>query len=352
MITKFVITILVILSISWPFSILRARENITDITTLLLAQNIKMNLAIISSSVKALGNEYVRLYDQTPVMTEQDQQKWLARSFSDKQTVLFRPITSGAEPEFQASQPSYLYYHGKELSANVWRELNTFTRMSSMFKSTYYTFNDSWVYLTTADGAFFIYPYLPLNEAIHNYPPTQQVFYTAADFNNRTFGWTPPYLDLVGAGMMVTVSHPMYLQDKLLGVIARDITLTQLANQTLKPVTDSGNQLISLIIDKNGMAIANSQAEGMKEIKTINNKAKTAVLYYCDQKTLSGSTNAGAQSSARALYNQAGQLALEAGKSASQETLWQFTLKAGEDQYQASVAQIKTTGWFVITLQP
>jgi len=350
--TKFVITMLVILAIAWPFSILQARENSTDTTALLLAQSIKMNLDTISRSVKALGDEYVRLYDQTPVMAEQDQEKWLARSFSDKQTVLFRPFTTGPEPGFQAPQPSYLYYHGKELTPNVWRELNSFTRLASLFKLTYDTFNDSWVYLTTADGAFFIYPYLPLNEAIHNYPPTGQVFYTAADFKNRTFGWTPPYLDLAGAGMMVTVSHPIYRQDELLGVIARDITLTQLANQILEPFNDFDNRLISLIIDKNGMAIASSQAEGMKEINTVNAKAKTAVLYYCEQKTMSRSTNARAQSSTRALYNQAGQLTLEAAKSAPQETIWHFTLKAGGHQYQASAAQIKTTGWFVITLQP
>lgn len=350
--TKFHTAILILLAIAWPLSTPWASEADADATALLLAQNIKMNLAPIAGSVKALADEYVRLYDQTPVMPEQDRKRWLARSFSNKQTVQFHPFTTGPEPEFQAPQPAYLYYHGKDLSPDIWHEFNVFTRLAPMLKLTYDTFSDSWVYLTTKKGAFLIYPYLPLDEAVHNYPPTEQVYYTAADFKNRSAGWSPPYLDLVGAGMMVTVSYPIYRQDELLGVFSRDITLTQLAVQTLEPVTDTGMPLICLIIDKDGMAIATNQAEGMKEINTINNKAKIAVLYYCQENKLPRSINAGARSSSVPLYNLAGQQTLEAAKSAPDKPIWHFTLEDGDRQYRTSATRIESTGWFVITLQP
>jgi hypothetical protein len=63
-----------------------------------------------------------------------------------------------------------------------------------------------------------IYPYLPMDQAVKNDPPTEQVFYRAADFKRRAVGWTLPYLDLVGAGLMITASYPIYAEDKLLGV--------------------------------------------------------------------------------------------------------------------------------------
>ena len=37
-----------------------------------------------------------------------------------------------------------------------------------------------------------------------------------------------PYLDLVGAGMMVTASCPVYEDDRLLAVVSHDITLKEL----------------------------------------------------------------------------------------------------------------------------
>ena len=288
----------------------------------------------------------MRTYEQTPVM--QGQNKW--RLVSSRQTVLFRPSDAGSEPKYQAPQPSYLYYHGKELTPNVRREINVFTKMAPMFQLSFDTFNDSWVYLTTKDGAFVVYPYLPLSEAVNNYPPTKQIFYTSADFEKRTFGWTAPYLDLAGAGMMVTVSYPIYQKDELLGVVSRDITLTQLANKALNPVITSNARLVCLVIDKNGMAIASSQAAGMKEINSINNEAKTAALYYLAEKSLDKTTNDKARSSSFDLYNQAGQLTLMAAKSAPQKTIWHFSIDDSSHKFKASVAKIITTGWFVIIL--
>jgi hypothetical protein len=347
--TKIMKIALVVLAVAWPVSGLWAVENNADTTSLLLARYIEGNLAAMSNSIKALGEAYVRAYERTPVMPGQEQEKWLARSSGENRTIIFRPTATGPEPKFQAPRASYIYYHGKKPTKEAWREFNTFTQVAPMFQLAYETFNDSWVYLTTKEDAFLIYPYLPLGEAVNNGQPTEQIYYKAADFKNRTFGWTPPYLDLVGAGMMVTVSYPLFKQDKLLGVISRDITLTQLANQALEPVIASDSRLICLIMDKNGMAIASSQDKGMKEIDTVNNEAKTAALYY-GRKISDKSTKA--RLSSIALNNKAGQLTLEAAKSAPGKSLWNFSFKDGDTQFKSSATQIKATGWFVIVLNP
>ena len=90
------------------------------------------------------------------------------------------------------------------------RQLNLFEQLVPTFRSAYESFPFSWVYLTTADEAMMIYPYLPLGQAVNNGIPTENGYYKAANFDARAVGWTPPYLDLVGAGMMITASYPVY----------------------------------------------------------------------------------------------------------------------------------------------
>ena len=66
-------------------------------------------------------------------------------------------------------------------------------------------------------------------------------------------------MDLVGAGMMVTLSYPIYHEEDLLGVVSRDITLTQLSNQALKPISSHAKGLVSFIVDGKGLAIATAR---------------------------------------------------------------------------------------------
>ncbi len=46
-------------------------------------------------------------------------------------------------------------------------------------------------------------------------------------------GWTAPYLDLLGARMMITASYPIHASERLLAVASRDITLAQLSPSVL-----------------------------------------------------------------------------------------------------------------------
>lgn len=326
--------------------------SLNDTITLQLAQNIELVLEHVSASIKALGEEYVRLYKKTSSMDKAEQRAWLDHSKREEKTIHFRPFTSGPEPSYQSPFPSYFGYSEKKLPPEIWRELKVFVALAPSFKIAYDTFDYSWVYFSTVDEAMLIYPYLPLRQAMNNYLPTKQVYYKAADFKNRTFGWTEPYLDLVGAGMMVTVSYPVYDKDKLLGVVSRDITLSQLSRQVLHPINRYARNLTSIIIDRTGLAIANSQVAAMKEINAINDKAGAAVLYYREAKEMASGGSPKAAYSTSALFNHACESVLALVRKEPRGKIWHLTFEIQQQRYNVTATRISGTGWLIVTLAP
>ena len=315
----------------------------------LVADSIDSDLKNLTASVCALGDEYVALYVKISAMPKKERDKWLANSIRKKETVIFHPLTIKSFPKYQSTQPSFLYYKKGIPTKQAWRELKIFEALASSFKVSSGTFHDSWVYMTTVNSAFLIYPYLPLKEAVNNFPPTKQVFYKAADFKNRKIGWTDPYLDLVGAGMMVTVSCPVYYRDKLLGVICRDITLDQLSKQTLKPVSDAKASLTCLIMDKNGLAIANSQKNAMNEIDKVNPKAGSAVLFYRNKQALPSLKVSNIKNSNTALFNQIGSEVIHRIRQCPAKKTLNFQLSSKKQSIAISATRVKSTGWLVVT---
>ena len=326
----------------------RTPEPVSGIISRLVAQNLDLNFQQMAASIKALGEEYLRLHKITLPMGRAEQQKWLDRSIRLKETTAFYPQSQKPELAYQAPFPAYFSYRGDDYTPHMWHELKTFVSLSHMFRTAYKTFNDSWVYLTTANGAFLIYPYLPLNEAVNNYPPAKQVFYRAADFKNRTFGWTASYLDLAGAGMMVTVAYPIYDKEKLLGVISRDITLGQLTRQQLKPVAES-RSIFCLIADKNGRAIANSTAAGGDEIKEVNRKAGSPILYYRTREGMlsldRGTVRASSKESCLATEGILGVISKR-----KKAKTWNYNFQVQNQHYRVSASRMSTTGWLVLTV--
>ena len=318
--------------------------------SLQLSRSLELTLERVSESIKALADEYVRIYEATPPMDEAEKDLWMKQAFEKGKTVSFRPFSSGPEPAYQAPVPAYLFYNGRHITPNVTRELKTFVSLAPLFKATYRTFHYSWVYMTTVDEAFLIYPYLPLDEAVNNLPPTKQGFYKAADFEERRCGWQKPYPDLAGAGMMVTVSYPVYSGEKLLGVISRDITLTELSTRLLKPIAGRSKDLFTMIMDKDGLAIATSRAAGTKEISRVNTQACSAVLHYRTPQGLKSLGNQKAVDSSNALFNEAGENALAAVKKEPHAETWQLNVKMGPTTHKAAVARIPATGWLLITI--
>lgn len=326
-----------------------ASDNLSVVAAL-LSESVDLNLLSLAESVKALGEEYALLYTRSNAMNRRERQKWLINSRHSGEVTIYHPFDARKTIGYQSPFPSYLYYKSGDPSQNTWRSFKVFETLSLSFKNAYETFDDSWVYMTTVDDAFLIYPYLPLKQAVKNTPPTKQLFYTSADFKNKTFGWTPPYLDLAGAGLMVTVCYPAYHENELLGVVSRDITIRQLTKKILSPISKSQGKIKCVIIDKNGLVIANSDPEDMKEIEMINEKAKTTVCYYRASKSLKSLTMAGARNSGNELCNRIGEAALKHVKKNPESAECSFKLSANKQTYSVNVGKVKTTGWLVLTI--
>jgi len=318
--------------------------------SLQLSRSLELTLEHVSESIKALADEYARIYEATPPMDEAEKDLWMKQALEKGKTVSFRPFSSGLEPAYQAPAPVYLFYNGRNITPNVTRELKTFVSLVPLFKVAYQTFQYSWVYMTTVNEALLVYPYLPLAEAVNNLPPTKQALYKAADFVGRNFGWTQPYLDLAGAGMMVTVSYPVYSREKLLGVISRDITLTQLSRRLLKPIAGRSGNLISIIMDREGLAIAVNRAAATEEIDRVNTRAGSAILYYRTSQGLKSLGNQKAVSSSNGLFNEAGENALACTEKDPHIGIWHLNVKVEQTMHKAAAARIPITGWLLITI--
>jgi hypothetical protein len=184
---------------------------------------------------------------------------------------------------------------------------------------------------------------VPIEEAVHNGTPTKTAFYQAADFEQRRVGWTRPYLDLVGAGMMVTASFPIYNGDRLLGVASRDITLKQLTRSVLSRIGRDGN--IALIVDDNGLAIDASDPALADEIDRVNTEARATVLYYRTADGLNDVAGEDAVASANGRINALVDAALAKNGVAD-------AAHVEVDGERALAAQIESTGWLLILVRP
>jgi Methyl-accepting chemotaxis protein-like, first PDC sensor domain len=269
-----------------PLSVV-ADDGCTDSPTILetalvraAAGRIDAILGAVADSTRALGDTYGRLAAAQGDEGSPDRERWLALRTTRGNTTGLRtwPSDLGSPPASQTPYPGFYSFNGGQLSDAVLRELDLFERLVPTLRSAYESFPFSWVYVTTADEAMMIYPYVPIEEAVNDGTPTKTLYYKAADFAGHAVGWTAPYLDLVGAGMMVTASYPIYRGARLLGVMSRDITLKQLTASVLPHLTGDGSS--ALLIDANGLAIDATDPTLAAEIDRVNTKAGAAVLHY------------------------------------------------------------------------
>jgi hypothetical protein len=319
---------------------------VEDAMIRLAADRIDSTFDAVAASTRALGDAYQRLASVQNKLVTPDSERWLMRRTTQGNTTGFRtwPADLNTPPPFQAAYPGFYSYNGANLDDRVVRQLNLFEQLVPTFRAAYQSFPFSWVYVTTVDNAMMIYPYLPIGEAINNGTLTETPYYRAADFGRRAVGWTRPYLDLVGAGMMITASYPIYENDSLLGVVSRDITLKQLSNSVLSHLT-SADGSIALVVDSDGLAIDATDPALAAEIDRVNAGAGAAVLYYRSadgMKTIT-SEDAIASSSAEtnALVEQ--MLANSDGDN---------TLRFHLDGRSVLAAPINRTAWLLVLIRP
>ena len=235
---------------------------------LVAADRIDGALRDVAQSTRAIGDAYARLKQLPPppapamAMAEM----WRQNAFTQGNTTGFRswpPTAERAQLQSQAPYVAFYCYGDSAVSDAAAEDLGDLFWMTPTLRTAYESFDYSWVYITTVHNAFAIYPYLPMDEAVNNDPPTQQIFYTAANFDERKVGWTPPYLDLAGQGMMVTAAYPIYAGDTLLGVASRDVTIDQMSDTLLAAIAKSSDAQV-LIVDRDGLLIdASDSAAGL-----------------------------------------------------------------------------------------
>lgn len=309
------------------------------------ADRIGAILGAVADSTRALGNTYGRLAAAQDRRTPPDSERWLALRTTQGNTTGLRtwPSDRKSPPAFQAPYPSFYSYEGATLSGAVLRQLDLFERLVPTFRSAYESFPFSWVYVTTADEAMMIYPYVPIAEAVNDGTPTDTTYYKAADFAKRAVGWTAPYLDLVGAGMMVTASYPIYEGDRLLGVMSRDITLKQLTSAVLSRLTGDGSS--ALIVDRDGLAVDATEPKLADEMARVNAKAGAAVLYY---RTVQGMKKVGAKGAVASEAASIDALVEQVLAKASDGD----TLRLDLDGQRVLAAPITHTGWLLVLIRP
>jgi len=315
---------------------------------LLAADRIDAAFGYVAQSAKSLGREYAVLKKSLPPATEAEKERW-SRAYSQKDgTVAFTTWQGENPPKSQSPLPAFLFYNGTAFTDETFHNLKIFEELSSAFRAEYETFGFSWVYLTTVDESFMIYPFLPLEEGVNNYQPTKKLFYTIADFKNRTFGWESPYLDLAGAGMMITVSWPIYDGDRLLGVSSRDVTLKQLSNEILSRVAVLPGAT-ACIVNTRGKVIGVSDQKLAAELDAKNTEAGDAVLHYRDKAGLAKLSNPKAVNSSSAFMNAACENILAEAKKGGFSS---SVVRTREDGRIVLAAKTALTGWYVVLAMP
>lgn len=251
------------------------------------------------------------------------------------------------EPTFQSPYPGLFAYRtptpgAATVDAATAGRLASLESLVPVVRAASSSLPFSWVYVTTAHDEMLIYPYLPLAQAVGNGMPSTQVFYTAADLARRKVGWTPPYLDLAGAGMMITASYPVFANDQLLGVASRDVTLGQLSRQVLADVA-AGTGLVAILVTDQGLAIDASATELAVEIEAINAAKGGPALHYRAPAGLA-TAGAGAVASRHSWVNRAVEAVL-AGPATDQ-------FAVGDADLRLLAARVRTTNWLLVLIPP
>jgi len=305
----------------------------------LVAQSLESTLKVAARSVESLGSQYAKITSEQERRTslESGVEHWQSVAIPGEKVSAFRTWRKGAKQPKQMAPHYALYSYGQsgDVSEATAVELASLQELAPVMAYAYNSLPFSWVYLTTAQENFLIYPFLTPSEAVANYLPSKQAFYQCAGFERRQPGWSSPYLDLVGQGMMVTVSAPIYSGDKLLGVASRDLTLDQLTEESLSALT-RGNAMEAVITDASGLVIDVSDPKTQKQINEINAVAGEPVVFFGTPETLPK----GGKASPLEWANKVVAMLKQSG--------WPTSDSIHSGNYKASVVSIPTTGWYLL----
>ncbi|MBF0290383.1 MAG: response regulator, partial [SAR324 cluster bacterium] len=305
----------------------------------------------VEDSAKVIAEIYVTEYESYNGENQWTYEEWRSRLHNAEKT-LFYSHDGKNNPDLPFLSPNTASIvlkrdYNPELLA---KELNIIRKMKYIFKTIHDTFQYSWVYMATETENLHAYPNISFKFSDCCGAPTQQHYYKAADFENKSVGWEEPYNDLAGAGIMVTAAFPIFdSHQNLLGIAGHDVTTKQITDDILKRLQIYNDSTI-LIISKKGKAIAINNETYSKELLDENGKAYRGILYYRHKAKLSETGNPKAINSKFPLLNEIAEEVFS--KSDHSKNLLNTFSYENSKEYLVVTAKLQSTGWRIISMIP
>lgn len=317
-----------------------------------LAEQIDGELKKIERSTVVLGLKFVDKWQTRPAIPPSELPAFIDSFTAAEKTMMW--VNGEPNPkisEHRAPTTAMFATKGKISQEQAWK-MFTLVEMSDAFTTIGRMYESPWVYASLTENVLFSYPAPSFKYANNTAYPTQQHYYKAADFANRAPAWEDPYNDIGGEGIMVTVSNPVYDQDKLLAVFSHDILIEKLITPFLnQPNVTEETQTI--VITKTGKAIIVSDDKNMHEIISADKKRYHGTLYY-RQSDFVKSLQKNAMLSSNKLLNAIGEAVVQIVDQDLKKLKSSYTFeKTFEDQsYLINATQVGTTGWVVVSFVP
>lgn len=165
--------------------------------------------------------------------------------------ILYPSTSEALRPADPLSYAAWVVAPGVDTAARK-AEINRLANLDDLFRPVLQNDrNLTWVYIGTAGGIFRVYPWSAFPEG---YDPRERPWYTRAVVSGLT-GWTDPYIDAAGKGLMITCSAPVrgpggeivavVATDVGLEVISRDIIGTQVGKTGYAFLAGAGGKVLA-----------------------------------------------------------------------------------------------------------
>ncbi len=155
-------------------------------------------------------------------------------------------------------------------------------KVSNSLGRYYNTYNEIIsIYFGDINGGFYDFPITDLGET--SYDPTTRPWYNLAKESNSLV-WNEPYIDEDTKDTVITLSNPVYNGDKLVGVIAIDLSLAVINERLAEIDFGENTQLILLDKSNNIMTHPNSELIGkevpVEKLKKAVEEKKSGLVEY------------------------------------------------------------------------
>ncbi|MGE5701530.1 MAG: methyl-accepting chemotaxis protein [Clostridia bacterium] len=155
----------------------------------------------------------------------------------------------------QTNRTFDMYFQDTENIVTMLAKADEFARYEQQrlqMTNTLEAFQDSGAYFGTAKGEYFSVP--EWTDKPKDYDPRQRPWYEKAVQNKGNVIWTDPYIDAnSGNQVVLTAAKAVYQGERLIGVVAIDVTPTELINIVKEiKIGDSG---YAVLMDANGIIL-------------------------------------------------------------------------------------------------